>query len=36
MTDPVWGVFIILGFGLIFTMWCIYRILRIAYLEIKE
>ena len=36
MTDPVWGVCIILGAGLIFTMWCIYYILRLAYLETKD
>ena len=36
MTDPVWGVFIILGSGLIFTCYCIYYILRMAYMEMKD
>jgi hypothetical protein len=36
MTDPVWGVFIILGAGLLFTCYCIYYILKLAYLETKD
>ena len=36
MSEFPWGVCIILGSGLIFTMWYIYCILRIAYLETKE
>jgi hypothetical protein len=36
MNEFPWGVCTILGSGLIFTMWCIYYILRMAYLEIKE
>jgi hypothetical protein len=36
MNDFPWGVGIILGSGLIFTMWCIYYILRLAYLETKD
>ena len=27
MTDPVWSVIILLGIGLIGTIWCIYKIL---------
>ena len=27
MTDPVWSVNILLGIGLIGTIWCIYKIL---------
>ena len=36
MSEFPWGVCIILGAGLIFTMWCIYYILRLAYLEVKN
>jgi hypothetical protein len=36
MNNFPWGVVIILGSGLIFTMWCIYYILRMAYLETKN
>jgi hypothetical protein len=36
MNNFPWGVVIILGSGLIFTMWCIYYILRMAYLETKD
>lgn len=36
MTDFPWGVVTILGSGLIFTCYCIYYILRMAYLEEKE
>ena len=28
MTDPVWSVNILLGIGLIGTLWCIYKILN--------
>ena len=31
-----WGVFIILSCGLAFTGYCIYYILRLAYLEMKD
>jgi hypothetical protein len=27
MTDPVWSVNILLGIGLVGTIWCIYKIL---------
>ena len=27
MTDPVWSVNILLGIGLVGTLWCIYKIL---------
>jgi hypothetical protein len=36
MNDFPWGVCIILGSGLIFTCYCIYYILRLAYLETKN
>ena len=36
MNEFPWGVCIILGAGLIFTAWCIYYILRLAYLETKD
>ena len=36
MTDPVWGVFIILGAGLLFTCYCIYYILKLANEEMKD
>jgi hypothetical protein len=36
MNEFPWGVCAILGSGLVFTMWCIYYILRLAYLETKE
>ena len=36
MSEFPWGVCIILGAGLIFTMWCIYYILREAYLEVQN
>jgi hypothetical protein len=36
MNDLPWGVFIILGIGLLGTAWSIYYILRLAYLETKE
>ena len=36
MTDFPWGVCTILGAGLVFTAWCIYYILRMAYLETKD
>jgi hypothetical protein len=36
MTDFPWGVFIILGSGLIFTCYCIYYILRMAYSEMQD
>jgi hypothetical protein len=36
MNEFPWGVCIIIGAGLIFTMWCIYYILRLAYLETKD
>ena len=34
--DFPWGVIIILGTGLIFTVYIIYYILRLAYLEMKD
>ena len=36
MTELPWGVIIILGSGLIFTCYCIYYIMRLAYLEMEE
>jgi hypothetical protein len=36
MNDFPWGVMVILGSGLVFTAWCIYYILRLAYLEMKD
>jgi hypothetical protein len=33
MTDPVWSVNILIGIGLIGTIWVIYKILRESYLE---
>ena len=36
MNEFPWGVCIILGYGLIFTCYCIYYILRLAYLETKN
>ena len=36
MNDFPWGVCTILGAGLVFTAWCIYYILRLAYLETKD
>lgn len=36
MSEFPWGVFIILSCGLIFTGYCIYYILRLAHLEIKD
>ena len=36
MNQFPWGVCIILGSGLIFTCYCIYYILRLAYLETKN
>lgn len=36
MSELPWGVIIILSAGLLGTIWCIYYILRLAYLETKE
>jgi hypothetical protein len=36
MTDPVWGVFIILGAGLLFTVYVIYYILKLAHSEMQD
>jgi hypothetical protein len=36
MNEFPWGVLIILGCGLSFTLYVIYYILRIAYLEMKD
>jgi len=36
MTEFPWGVCTILGAGLVFTCYCIYYILRLAYLETKD
>jgi hypothetical protein len=36
MNSLPWGVITILGTGLLFTSWCIYYILRLAYLEMKD
>jgi len=34
--EPVWGVIILLSFGLLFTLYCVIYILRLAYLEMRE
>ena len=36
MNQFPWGVVIILGCGLTFTVWTIYYILRLAHLEMKD
>jgi hypothetical protein len=36
MTDPVWSVILLLGVGLLFTVYIIYDILHLAYLEAKD
>jgi hypothetical protein len=36
MSEFPWGVIIILSFGLAFTAYIIYYILRLAYLEMKD
>jgi hypothetical protein len=36
MNELPWGVFTILGLGLLGTSYIIYYILRLAYLEMKE
>jgi hypothetical protein len=36
MNEFPWGVIIILGSGLLFTVYVIYYILRLAYLEMKD
>jgi hypothetical protein len=36
MNEFPWGVIILLSSGLIFTLYCIYYILRLAYEEIKN
>ena len=36
MSELPWGVIIILSLGLLGTIWYIYHILRLAYLETKE
>jgi hypothetical protein len=36
MSNLPWGVIAILGTGLLFTLYCIYYILRLAYLETKD
>ena len=36
MNDVVWSIILMLGIGLAGTIWCIYYILRAAYLEMKK
>jgi len=36
MSEFPWGVVIILGSGLVFTLYVIYYILRMAYLEMQD
>jgi hypothetical protein len=36
MNEFPWGVFTILGLGLLFTLYIIYYILRLAYLEMED
>ena len=36
LNDPVWSVIILLGCGLIFTLYCVIYILRLSFKELKE
>ena len=36
LNDPVWSVIILLGCGLIFTLYCVIYILRLSYRELEE
>ena len=36
INDPVWSVIILLGCGLIFTLYCVIYILRLSFKELEE
>ena len=36
VNNPVWSVIILLGCGLIFTLYCVLYILRLSYKELEE
>jgi hypothetical protein len=36
VNNPVWSVIILLGCGLIFTLYCVIYILRLSYKELEE
>ena len=36
INDPVWSVIILLGCGLIFTLYCVVYIMRMAFSEMKD
>ena len=36
INDPVWSVIILLGCGLIFTLYCVIYILRLSFKELQE
>ena len=36
LNDPVWSLIILLGCGLIFTLYCVIYILRLSYKELEE
>ena len=36
LNDPVWSVIILLGCGLIFTLYCVIYILRLSFKELEE
>jgi len=36
INDPVWSVIILLGCGLIFTLYCVVYILRMSFSEISD
>ncbi|QBQ75003.1 hypothetical protein RW110999_125 [Cyanophage S-RIM4] len=36
INDPTWSVIILLGCGLIFTLYCVIYILRLSFKEIEE
>jgi len=36
LNDPVWSVIILLGCGLVFTLYCVVYILRMSFSEMRE
>jgi hypothetical protein len=36
LNDPVWSVIILLGCGLIFTLYCVIYILQLSFKELEE
>ena len=36
LNDPVWSVIILLGCGLVFTLYCVIYILRLSFKELEE